>query len=45
MENITMTNTTQITLVRFALFGPAVLRTYEAALGELSPAGPDPATG
>jgi O-acetyl-ADP-ribose deacetylase len=35
----------EITLVRFVLFGPAALRTYEAALGELSPAVPEPATG
>ena len=35
----------KITLVRFVLFGPAALRTYEAALGELSPAGSDSATG
>jgi O-acetyl-ADP-ribose deacetylase (regulator of RNase III) len=35
----------EIVLVRFVLFGPAALRTYEAALGELSPAGSDPATG
>jgi O-acetyl-ADP-ribose deacetylase (regulator of RNase III) len=35
----------EITLVRFVLFGPAALRAYEAALGELSPTGSDPATG
>jgi O-acetyl-ADP-ribose deacetylase (regulator of RNase III) len=35
----------EITLVRFVSFGPAALRTYEAALGELSPAGSDSATG
>ena len=35
----------EIVLVRFVLFGPAALRTYEAALGELSPAGSDSATG
>jgi O-acetyl-ADP-ribose deacetylase (regulator of RNase III) len=35
----------EITLVRFVLFGPSALRTYEAALGELSPVGPEPATG
>jgi O-acetyl-ADP-ribose deacetylase len=35
----------EIVLVRFVLFDPAALRTYEAALGELSPAGSDPATG
>ena len=34
-----------IDLVRFVLFGPAALRTYEAALVELSSAGSDPATG
>ena len=43
---ITFLNThPEITLVRFVLFGPAALRTYEAALGELSPAGSEPATG
>jgi O-acetyl-ADP-ribose deacetylase (regulator of RNase III) len=35
----------EIVLVRFVLFGQAALRAYEAALGELSPAGSDPATG
>ena len=34
----------EIVLVLFVLFGQAALRAYEAALGELSPAGSGPAT-